>query len=97
MKDEGQRTLLGATRDGQVRAVRARVADVRKGLISIHDLVSTGHRVVFDDHEAFCLHKESGRRTEFKVTGHSYDLELAVFPFKNAVEGSALTPFSGPE
>ena len=49
------------TNDGGVpKNINLQVADVRKGLLSVIELVKSGHRVVFVDEWSFIEDKDSG-------------------------------------
>eukprot|EP00971_Amphidinium_carterae_P203274 4033975-Amphidinium_carterae.1 len=81
LKDQGQIKVFGKNPSGEVKCVRARyVQGVTKGLISVHDLVAAGHRVVFDveaGKDISCaVHKSSGKKTPFKLSGRTWHISM---------------------
>ena len=59
--------------------MKVQVGDVTHGLMSVADLVDSGHRIVFDSEEfgSYAEHKESGYRMYFvrKYKTHKLDFE----------------------
>ena len=47
IKNEGEKTVLMVTKDGQWRGMKFQVCDVTRPLYSVHELCETGHSVVF--------------------------------------------------
>ncbi len=86
--DEGTRVLYFKD-NGHTRAIRARVGDVSKGLVSVAEMVECGHRVVFDADASYAVHKETGKKTYFKKRNKVYEIDVDVMPY-------ATTPGNGP-
>ena len=77
IEDEGLRVLQTQSGLGELpQRIRARCADVSGALMAVCDLVDHGHRVVFDQHEAFAQHRTTGRRSEFTRVGKSWEYKV---------------------
>ena len=65
------------------RKMKVQVGDVTHGLMSVVDLVDSGHRVVFDSEEfgSYAERTESGYRMYFVRKYKTYKLEFEVKPF----------------
>ncbi|CAK0853831.1 unnamed protein product [Prorocentrum cordatum] len=84
--DEGQRKLMVQT-SGALRGIRARVAGVRRPLLSVFDLVKSGHRVVFEQGQhgndiSHAVHTESGKTVRFTRRQRTWDLDVGIVPAK---------------
>ena len=93
--DEGTRTLVLKHGDS-LRTLKARVGNVNKGLISVEELVASGHRVVFDGDDSFVEHKESGQVIRIRRRNRVFEAEFEVVPFeiaKLAVQAMNASPF----
>ena len=81
MPDLGTRALVGTVGNtGTVRGMKARVAKVVRPLLSVFEMVESGHRVVFDSDGSYAEHKTTGCKTPFRVKNRSYELDLNVVP-----------------
>ena len=81
MPDLGTRALVGTVGNtGTVRGMKARVANVVRPLLSVFEMVESGHRVVFDSDGSYAEHKTTGCKTPFRVKNRSYELDLNVVP-----------------
>ena len=81
MPDLGTRALVGTVGStGTVRGMKARVAKVVRPLLSVFEMVESGHRVVFDSDGSYAEHKTTGCKTPFRVRNRSYELDLNVVP-----------------
>ena len=56
----------------------AQVCDVNKPLMSVHKLVQTGHRVIFDDGGSWIEDKATGECIDLKESGGMYMLRMWV-------------------
>ena len=81
MPDLGTRALVGTVGNtNTVRGMKARVAKVVRPLLSVFEMVESGHRVVFDSDGSYAEHKTTGCKTPFRVRNRSYELDLNVVP-----------------
>jgi hypothetical protein len=76
--DLGTRVLSVVTEHGKTRAMRARVCDVQKGLISVSEMVDAGHTVIFSKQKSFCRHDVTGEVTMFHRRNKVFEMELKV-------------------
>eukprot|EP00971_Amphidinium_carterae_P044433 873851-Amphidinium_carterae.3 len=96
VKDGGRIELVCSDSDGLTKKIRGRSCQVGKGLISVADMVSAGHRVVFEQDEhandiSHALHKETGTKTSFVFRNRTWDLDLVVQPHSVAAVGMELS------
>ena len=63
ISDEGQRKLMVQT-GGTLRGIKGRVTGVRRPLLSVFDMVKSGHRVVFEPD----IHETSNLATHIHVS-----------------------------
>ena len=81
MPDLSTRALVGTVGNtNTVRGMKARVAKVVRPLLSVFEMVESGHRVVFDSDGSYAEHKTTGCKTPFRVKNRSYELDLNVVP-----------------
>ena len=88
IKDQGCRKIA-AVSNGVLRGAQGRVAAVHKNLTAVFDMMTAGHRVVFDLDDqgndiSHALHKASGTETRFIPNGRTWDMELQVVPYVEA-------------
>ena len=58
MPDWGTRALVGTVGEsGTMRGMKARVAKVVRPLLSVFEMVESGHRIVFDSDGSYAEHK----------------------------------------
>ncbi|CAK0811159.1 unnamed protein product, partial [Prorocentrum cordatum] len=86
--DEGQRKLMVQT-GGALRGIRARVAGVRRPLLSVLDLVKSGHRMVFEQDQygtdiSHAVHVESVKMVRFTQRQRTWDLDVSIDEFQPA-------------
>ena len=68
--------------DGSVRGARMQVADVRKPLMSVADMVDAGQGVHFlASGQSYAVHRETGTVTKFTRTKNIFEMEAVVPPF----------------
>ena len=63
------------------------MGDVSKGLVSVAEMVDSGHRVIFDSAASggsYAEHKETGRRTPFIRRSKVFEIDVAVVPFSES-------------
>ena len=82
--DLGQRRLV-VTTASCVKGVRVRVTKVRRALMSVYDMCSVGHRVVFDIGDgvdmSYVLHKKTGQTIKPELRNRTWDLDVQVVPY----------------
>ena len=75
----GEKSFQGYTEgEGLKRGITAQVCDVNKALLSVHKLVQSGNRVVFDSEGAFIEDKATRERIWLKEQGGMYTLKMWV-------------------
>ena len=71
--------------DRSIRGIRAKVLNIQRPLLSVYEMVEKGHKVIFDkvdgNDASYCVHKESGEVTRFKVQNRCWVLDVDVTPF----------------
>ena len=92
ISDEGQRKLMVQT-GGTLRGIKGRVTGVRRPLLSVFDMVKSGHRVVFEQDQhgndiSHAVHIESGKTVKFTQRQRTWDLDVSVVPASEVVEMS---------
>ena len=67
--------------------MKVQAGDVTHGLMSVADLVDSGHRVVFDSEEfgSYAEHKKSGYRMYVMRKYKTYKLDFEVKPHSEVV------------
>ena len=70
---------------GDQRGVRARIARIKRPLMSVYDMYMAGHRVVFDRDEfgndiSHAVHKETGKTAKFTLRNRTWDLDAKLVP-----------------
>ena len=95
---------------GDLRGVRARIAKIKRPLMSVYDMYMAGHRVVFDRDEfgndiSHAVHKETGQVAKFTLRNRTWDLDAKLVPHEDVrLQSNAATqnrklrlcPFNGP-
>ena len=87
IENEGEESLMcqaqGQNCRNGFRRMKVQVGDVAHGLMSVADLVDSGHRVVFDSEEfgSYAEHKKSGYCMYFMRKYKTYKLDFEVKPF----------------
>ena len=66
IKNHGERTIEGTTKEGQNLKMKITVADVSKVLASVSRICECGNRVVFDDDGSYIEEKASGEKMRLK-------------------------------
>ena len=75
IRNLGVKQCSVVTNDGGVpKNINLQVADVHKGLLSVIELVKSGHRVVFDDEWSFIEDKDSGWRDTIDQKEDEFEL-----------------------
>ena len=103
VKDECKKSVVGFPMDSGVPSgyqsdplgLHLRIAKVKRGLLSVCEMVDSGHRVVFDRDEmgndtSHILHKGTHRVIPFRREGRNWQLVMKVVPHREAQ-----TPFRG--
>ncbi|CAK0899647.1 unnamed protein product, partial [Prorocentrum cordatum] len=90
--DEGQRKLTVQT-GGALRGIRARVAGVRRPLLSVFDFVKSGRRVVFEQDQhghniSHAVHIESGKTARLTRRQRTWGLDASIVPAKEVSQMS---------
>ncbi|CAK0885065.1 unnamed protein product [Prorocentrum cordatum] len=83
--DEGEKIFVGAMPGAsQARAAMLRVADIGKPLLSVAEMVDSGHRLVFDSEGgqdiSYAYHKTSGDVVKFCRRNKVYEMDMHVDP-----------------
>ena len=94
---------------GDLRGVRARIARIKRPLMSVYDMHMAGHRVVFDRDEfgndiSHAVHKETGKTAKFTLRNRTWDLDARLVPHSDLRVKEVTTqsrklrlcPFKGP-
>ncbi|CAK0888783.1 unnamed protein product [Prorocentrum cordatum] len=86
VNDEGEKILVGAMPGAsQARAAKFRVADISKPLLSVAEMVDSGHRLVFDSEGgqdiSYACHKTSGDVVRFCRRNKVYEMDVHVDPY----------------
>ena len=94
--DLGTRALVGQMNGGAERGLKARVAKVVKGLVSVYEQTQAGHVVVFSKGRSFCKHdgngefmkavmaearKHKGKELDFHVRNRTYEIDMEIKPY----------------
>ena len=74
----GEKKFEGFTEEGLPRNLKAQVCEVNKALLSVHRLVQTGNRVVFDDAGSYIEDKTTGERMWLREQGGMCMLKMWV-------------------
>ena len=75
IRNKGQRRCAVVTRDcNPPKMLKLQVSDVNKGLLSVIELVKSGHRVVFDQEWSYIMDKESGKCDTIDQTEDTFEL-----------------------
>ena len=95
--DEGRRELWVQVGDA-VRGMRPRVGKVKKCLLSVYDLCSHGHRVVFDIgvdgvDRSYAEHKDTKEKLHFELKNRVWEMHAAVLPAGRRPPELDLCPF----
>ena len=90
--DEGKREVCIQGDGSEVRILRTRVGDVRKGLLSVAGLIDTGHVVIFDSEGSVIRHKTTGKTTAMKRVNDVFEVEFDVVPFACNLFGRQTIP-----
>ncbi|CAK0860738.1 unnamed protein product, partial [Prorocentrum cordatum] len=86
VNDEGEKILVGTMPGAsQARAAKFRVADISKPLLSVAEMVDSGHRLVFDSEGgqdiSYAYHKTSGDVVRFCRRNKVYEMDMHVDPY----------------
>ena len=81
--NEGERTLIMKTHDGTRRGAKVQVANVRKPLMSVADMVDAGQDIHFlASGQSYALHRETGQVTYFQRRRGVFELDVQVEGFR---------------
>ena len=80
VKDEGMRSPLTRTGEGQTRSVDFSVCSVRRPIISVGKAVEKGQRIVFDSDGSYVEDKASGERTAIEKKSGVFVMKMWVVP-----------------
>ncbi|CAK0861852.1 unnamed protein product, partial [Prorocentrum cordatum] len=86
VNDEGERPLAGAMPGASLaRAAKFRVAGASKPLLSVAEMVDSGHRLVFDSEGgqdiSYAHHETSGDVVQFFRRNKVYEMDMHVDPY----------------
>ena len=84
MADLGSKHLALDTGAAKACFAKVTVANVKKNLLAVSDLVKMGHEVVFKPGGAYMRHCKTGEKVPFKATAGTYEVDLEVVPFGRA-------------
>ena len=76
----GDRHIGLSGTDGQTRILRCAVADVRKNLLAVSELVDKGHDVLFSRRGSYIKHVETGWKHEITRKRCIFEIEMDVVP-----------------
>lgn len=74
----GEKKFVGTSEEGISRGLKAQIADVNKGLLSVAKVVKSGNRVVFEEGGSFIEDKETGERMWLEEKNGMYMLKMWV-------------------
>ena len=94
--DQGQRILHVRLKDLHKARLRFRIADVHKPLVSAHEVVKRGNKIVIDSNYAFMLNKATGIKTELVVKNGVYTFPVWLDPEQRG-EDLSLAPMENVE
>jgi hypothetical protein len=81
LPDFGMRSLIVRPEgSSHQHRIKARVTDVRKALLSVHGLTSTGHRVIFDEDKSVIIHKASKVEVPMTPVGRGWKVDMQILP-----------------
>ena len=72
IKARGQKCFAIRTQEGLLRSVCAQVTDVNKNLLSVSQMCSKKHRVVFDPEVSYIEDRKSGERIGLTESNGTY-------------------------
>eukprot|EP00971_Amphidinium_carterae_P117671 2331045-Amphidinium_carterae.1 len=82
VKDQGQVQVIGKDVNGEIKGIRARsIPGVSKALISVNDLLETGHKVIFQKDAqgadaSHAIHVQTGHCVPFVFKNRTWEIEL---------------------
>ena len=76
----GEKFIPVVTDEGTTRGVRTQIANVSRPLGAVRQMYQSGHLVVFDGPDRFCVHKETGEVNHIKDDGVNYTMGMWVIP-----------------
>lgn len=68
--NQGEKGVSMTTEAGQARMMSFQVADITKPLAPAGRIMTKGHRIVLNDHDAYIEHKQTGRRVKLHNKGN---------------------------
>ena len=74
----GEKKFVGISEEGVARGLKAQIAEVNKGLLSVAKVVKNGNRVVFDDQGSYIEDKETHERMWLEERQGMYMLKMWV-------------------
>ena len=91
--DEGKKQVAVALCTGERRVINPRVTAVHKPLLSVSEMVKSGHDVVFSDKASYAIHRSTKEVTKFHQRRGVYEVDCEIIPYSEAVSSSqALAP-----
>jgi len=78
IKNYGEATVKGETKDGVKAGLKFNAADVTRTLGAVRKMCRAGNRVVFDEAGSYIQNKETGTKTEIEDENGEYILNLWV-------------------
>jgi len=74
----GEKTFVAESEEGIKRRMRAQIADVNKGLLSVSKVVKSGNRVVFEESGSYIEDTQSGEKMWMEEKGGMFMLKMWV-------------------
>jgi len=74
----GEKKFVGISEEGVARGLKAQIAEVNKGLLSVAKVVKNGNRVVFEESGSYIEDCETGERMWLQEVGGMYMLKMWV-------------------
>ena len=74
----GEKEFTGLTEDGVQSTLIAQVCKANKGLLSVRQMTKNGHRVVFEENQAYIEDMQNGEKIWMFMEGGMYAIKLYV-------------------
>lgn len=78
ISNQGEKRITMTTEEGETRTMTCQIADATKPLASAGRITSKGHRIVFDDDDAYILHKATGCRIKLYKNGNVFIMKVRI-------------------
>ena len=74
----GEKKFLAVSENNVARSLTSQVADVSQALLSVREMMASGHRIVFDSEGSYIQDKETGEGMDMRDDGSMFLLKLWV-------------------